>query len=155
MRLCKHINIGVSSCSRGYELRRYVLQRAFARDSTLAFDSHHNFCRFSSSVSALSLVGRVTAQFSRHILRRGEPTPIQIDGLRANPTMRVRPCPLQRGHRTSLSATRIGASGSRRLTVRSRSITVPQASHTITRQWCFDVSAPATVGQNQVVFICR
>jgi len=50
------------------------------------------------------------------------------------------------GPRTSSSATRIEASGSRGFTRKSRSITVPQLSQAITSQWCFEVSAAAIVG---------
>ncbi len=57
---------------------------------------------------------------------------------------------MQRGQRTSRRAVRIDASG-RRFTRKSKSTTVPQLSHAITSQWCFDVSAAATVGQLHIV----
>jgi hypothetical protein len=62
--------------------------------------------------------------------------------------MRGLPYPLQRGHCTSRSATRTEASGSRGLTRKSKSTTVPQLSQAITNQWCFEVSAEAIFGQN-------
>jgi len=71
-----------------------------------------------------------------HSFQSGEPaqTCPQTDGSRERPTIRVRPRSLQRGQRMSLSATRIGASGSRRFTVRSMSMTMSQASHAMTSQ---------------------
>jgi hypothetical protein len=65
--------------------------------------------------------------------------------------MRGRPYPLQRGHCTSRSATRMEASGSRGFTRRSKSTTVSQASQTMTSQWCFETSAAAILGQNQAL----
>jgi hypothetical protein len=62
--------------------------------------------------------------------------------------MRGRPCPLHLEHRTSASATLTGASGRRRFTVRSISITVSQPWQTSRSQWCFVSSAAAIVGQN-------
>jgi len=59
---------------------------------------------------------------------------IQIDGYRERPTMRVRPWPLQRGQRTSGRTIHTAASGSRRFTLRSRSMTVLQASHAMMSQ---------------------
>src|SRR5262249_890086 len=76
---------------------------------------------------------------------------LQIEGHRAKAMMRGRPCPLQRGHCTSRSATRMDASGSRGLTRRSKSITVPQLSQLITTQSSFAVSAEASLGQNHAL----
>jgi len=59
---------------------------------------------------------------------------IQIDGCRANAMIRGLPYPLQRGHCTSRSTTRIEASGSRGLTRKSKSMTVPQPSQLIISQ---------------------
>ena len=50
------------------------------------------------------------------------------DAFCASATMRGRPCPLQRGQRTSRNATRMEASGLRDFTRKSRSTTVPQLS---------------------------
>ncbi len=55
--------------------------------------------------------------------------------------MRDRPLPLQRGQQISRSATLTEASGSRGLTLRSRSITVPQLSQPMISQGCFAVIA--------------
>src|SRR5262249_58929656 len=77
------------------------------------------------------------------------PVLFQIEGCRANAMMRGRPWPLQRGHCTSRSATRIDASGSRGFTRKSKSTTVLQLSQAIINQWCFDVSAAEIFGQNQ------
>ena len=62
--------------------------------------------------------------------------------------MRGRPKPLQRGHNTSRSATRTEASGSRGFTRKSKSTTVPQLSHAIISQGCFEVSAAQILGQD-------
>lgn len=62
--------------------------------------------------------------------------------------MRGRPWPLHRGHRTSRSATGTEASGSRGLTRKSRSTTVPQLSQAMTSHGCFAVIAAVTFGQN-------
>ena len=49
------------------------------------------------------------------VMRRRESKCPQIDGCCANATMRDLPCPSQRGQRTSRTATRVAASGSRGL----------------------------------------
>ena len=78
--------------------------------------------------------------------------PNYSDGNFASFTIRIRPCPLHRGHRTCLSATRIEASGSRRFTVKSISIIVLHLSQTIlsnsasdygpirARNWCAPIT---------------
>ena len=43
------------------------------------------------------------------------------------------------------------ASGSRGLTLKSKSTTVPQLSQLITSQWCFETSAAAIFGQNHTL----
>ena len=60
--------------------------------------------------------------------------------------IRGRPWPLHRGHRTSRSATGTEASGSRGLTRKSRSTTVPQLSQAMTSHGCFAVIAAVTFG---------
>ena len=54
------------------------------------------------------------------------------------------------GHRTSQSATRTEASGSRGFTRKSKSTKVPQLSHAMTSHGCLAMSAAAIVGQNHV-----
>jgi len=75
---------------------------------------------------------------------------LQIDGPRAKPTTRGRPCPLNLGQRTSRSATRIDASGSSGFNRKFKSTTVSQLSHAITIHGCLAVIAAEIVGQNYV-----
>ena len=49
----------------------------------------------------------------------------------ANPMMRGRPCPLQRGQWTPRNATRMEASGSRGFTRGSRSVSLPKSRHRV------------------------
>lgn len=65
----------------------------------------------------------------------------------ANAATRGRPCPLHRGQRTSRSATRIEASGSRGFTRKSKSVKPPQLSQRIKSHGCRALIAVAIVGQ--------